>query len=70
MLTFTVVASKGGVGKSTASANLGGLLRDLGYRVLRAGRRCSAIALPILPSRASDATRPVARRAAAARFVV
>ncbi len=34
MLTFTVVASKGGVGKTTVSANLGGLLRDLGYRVL------------------------------------
>lgn len=34
MLTFTVVASKGGVGKTTFSANLGGLLRDLGYRVL------------------------------------
>lgn len=34
MLTFTVVASKGGVGKTTVSANLGGLLRDLGFRVL------------------------------------
>lgn len=34
MLTLTVVATKGGVGKTTLSANLGGLLADLGYRVL------------------------------------
>ncbi|SCK55764.1 chromosome partitioning related protein ParA [Variovorax sp. HW608] len=34
MLTLTVVATKGGVGKTTLSANLGGLLRDLGLRVL------------------------------------
>jgi chromosome partitioning related protein ParA len=34
MLTFTVVAPKGGVGKTTLCANIGGLLRDFGYRVL------------------------------------
>ena len=34
MLTFTVVAPKGGVGKTTLSANIGGLLRDFGFRVL------------------------------------
>lgn len=34
MLTITIVATKGGVGKTTLSANLGGLLADLGYRVL------------------------------------
>lgn len=34
MLTLTVVATKGGVGKTTLCANLGGLLADLGYRVL------------------------------------
>lgn len=34
MLTFTVVAPKGGVGKTTLTANLGGLLRDFGFRVL------------------------------------
>lgn len=34
MLTFTVVATKGGVGKTTVSANFGGILADLGYRVL------------------------------------
>ncbi|QIL73102.1 ParA family protein [Diaphorobacter sp. HDW4B] len=34
MLTFTTVATKGGVGKTTLTANLGGLLADLGYRVL------------------------------------
>ncbi|MDR2852919.1 MAG: ParA family protein [Burkholderiaceae bacterium] len=34
MIVITVVATKGGVGKTTIAANLGGLLRDLGLRVL------------------------------------
>ena len=34
MLTFTVVSTKGGEGKTTHSANLGGLLADIGFRVL------------------------------------
>lgn len=34
MFVFGVVATKGGVGKTTHSANLGGLLADIGYRVL------------------------------------
>lgn len=34
MITLTIVATKGGVGKTTIAANLGGLLTDLGYRVL------------------------------------
>ncbi len=34
MLTLTIVATKGGVGKTTVAANLGGLLCDLGHRVL------------------------------------
>lgn len=34
MFVFGVVATKGGVGKTTIAANLGGLLADLGYRVL------------------------------------
>ena len=34
MLIFTTVATKGGVGKTTLTANLGGLLADFGYRVL------------------------------------
>jgi len=34
VITFAVVSTKGGVGKTTQSANLGGLLADLGLRVL------------------------------------
>ena len=34
MFVFGVVATKGGVGKTTVAANLGGLLADIGYRVL------------------------------------
>lgn len=34
MFTITVVSTKGGVGKTTLAANLGGLLRDIGLRVL------------------------------------
>lgn len=34
MFIFGVVATKGGVGKTTIAANLGGLLADIGYRVL------------------------------------
>ena len=34
MFVFGVVATKGGVGKTTIAANLGGLLADIGYRVL------------------------------------
>jgi chromosome partitioning related protein ParA len=34
MIVLTVVATKGGVGKTTLAANLAGLLRDLGSRVL------------------------------------
>ncbi len=34
MLILTVTSTKGGVGKTTLTANLGGLLADLGYRVL------------------------------------
>jgi len=34
MMQITVVSTKGGVGKTTVAANLGGLLADLGYRVL------------------------------------
>lgn len=34
VITFAVVSTKGGVGKTTQSANLGGLLADLGMRVL------------------------------------
>ena len=34
MLTVSVVATKGGVGKTTDAANLAGLLADFGYRVL------------------------------------
>lgn len=34
MMRITVVSTKGGVGKTTVAANLGGLLADMGYRVL------------------------------------
>lgn len=34
MKRITVVSTKGGVGKTTVAANLGGLLADFGYRVL------------------------------------
>ena len=34
LFTITIVATKGGVGKTTLCANLGGLLADMGYRVL------------------------------------
>ena len=34
MIKFTVTSTKGGVGKTTLSANLGALLADLGLRVL------------------------------------
>ncbi|MCC6792423.1 MAG: ParA family protein [Thermomicrobiales bacterium] len=34
MITFTVISTKGGVGKTTLTANLGALLADLGLRVL------------------------------------
>ncbi len=33
-ISITIVSSKGGVGKTTLAANLGGLLADSGYRVL------------------------------------
>ena len=34
MLKLTVLSTKGGVGKTTLTANLGALLADLGLRVL------------------------------------
>ena len=34
MIKITIVSTKGGVGKTTLSANLGGILADSGYRVL------------------------------------
>ena len=34
MIKITIVSTKGGVGKTTLTANLGALLSDMGYRVL------------------------------------
>lgn len=34
MIKMTIVSTKGGVGKTTLTANLGGILADAGYRVL------------------------------------
>ena len=34
MIKFTVISTKGGVGKTTLTANLGALLADMGMRVL------------------------------------
>ncbi len=34
MIRFAVISTKGGVGKTTRTANLGALLADLGLRVL------------------------------------
>lgn len=34
MITFTIVSTKGGVGKTTLAANLGALFADMGLRVL------------------------------------
>lgn len=34
MIKMTIVSTKGGVGKTTLTANLGGILADFGYRVL------------------------------------
>lgn len=34
MIKITIVSTKGGVGKTTITANLGGILADSGYRVL------------------------------------
>jgi len=34
MIKITIVSTKGGVGKTTLTANLGGVLADSGYRVL------------------------------------
>jgi len=37
MIKFTVTSTKGGVGKTTLTANLGALLADMGLRVLSTG---------------------------------
>ncbi|MGY6275024.1 ParA family protein [Methylomonas sp. MgM2] len=34
MIKITIVSTKGGVGKTTLTANMGGILADFGYRVL------------------------------------
>ena len=34
MIKFTVTSTKGGVGKTTLTANLGALLADMGLRIL------------------------------------
>jgi chromosome partitioning related protein ParA len=34
MIVISVISTKGGVGKTTLSANLGSILADFGYRVL------------------------------------
>ena len=34
MTIFTIASTKGGVGKTTLTANLGALLADMGLRVL------------------------------------
>ncbi|OYX27568.1 MAG: cobyrinic acid a,c-diamide synthase, partial [Hydrogenophilales bacterium 32-62-9] len=34
MIKFTVLSTKGGVGKTTLAANLGALMADMGLRVL------------------------------------
>ncbi|MBS3953093.1 MAG: ParA family protein [Methylomicrobium sp.] len=34
MIKITIVSTKGGVGKTTLTANIGGILADFGYRVL------------------------------------
>ena len=34
MIKITIVSTKGGVGKTTLTANLGGILADSGYRIL------------------------------------
>jgi chromosome partitioning related protein ParA len=34
MIKFTITSTKGGVGKTTLTANLGALLADMGLRVL------------------------------------
>jgi len=40
-LKITITSTKGGVGKTTLTANLGGLLTDLGQKVLLVMRMCN-----------------------------